>query len=138
MNSRIENRYIMQEEIVSILETDFRWNHRYKFRMKEWVVKAMEHAGLKQAEMTRRLHTQFGWSENRSIFNKIITGERGLGAKEMYEISKLTAFPIPPDPLLTGQVAELFKLLGRSKSEDQEFALQIAIDYLSRKLNSGN
>lgn len=63
--------------------------------MKDWANKALEHSGLKQAELGRLLAEQYGWSENRSILNKVLTGERDLKADEMLSLSKATGYPIP-------------------------------------------
>ncbi|AQS61753.1 hypothetical protein G6M17_07550 [Agrobacterium tumefaciens] len=63
--------------------------------MKEWANKALEHSGLKQAELGRLLAEKYGWSENRSILNKILSGDRDLKADEMLSIWKATGYPIP-------------------------------------------
>ncbi len=63
--------------------------------MKEWANKALEHSGLKQAELGRLLAEKYGWSENRSILNKILSGERDLKADEMLALWKATGYPIP-------------------------------------------
>jgi hypothetical protein len=63
--------------------------------MIEWVLKALKHSGMSQAELTRVLARDHGWADNRSILNKILTGERTLKAEEMFDISKATGYPIP-------------------------------------------
>ena len=68
---------------------------RYTKRMKEWVLSAMEHAEMSQADLVRELAANYGWSDNRSILNKIVKGERDLKADEMLAISKATGYPLP-------------------------------------------
>lgn len=77
------------------METDLDFGLWYGFPMREWVHKALEFSGMKQAELVRRLAADFGWSENRSVLNKIVNGERDLSAKEMLDISKATGWPVP-------------------------------------------
>jgi hypothetical protein len=63
--------------------------------MRDWVLEAIEHSGLSQAEITRKLHSLRKWPDNRSVFNKIVKGRREVGAQEMYDISLVTKYPIP-------------------------------------------
>lgn len=93
--SCIDFRNEMQAPSVSILETDLRRPIIYHFDMRDWVVKAVEDSRLSQADIVRRLHSQCGWSDNKTIFNKIYTGKRELGAQEMFDISQVTGVPIP-------------------------------------------
>lgn len=50
---------------------------------------------MSQSELARELTSNYGWSDNRSILNKIVTGLRKLDAQEMFDISKATGYPIP-------------------------------------------
>ncbi len=63
--------------------------------MKEWANAALEHSGLKQADLARLLAEKFGWSDNRSILNKVLSGERDLKADEMISLSQATGYPLP-------------------------------------------
>lgn len=63
--------------------------------MKDWANQALEYSGFSQAELARKLSQEFGWSDNRSILNKILTGDRDLKADEMLDISEATKFPLP-------------------------------------------
>ncbi len=63
--------------------------------MKDWVNAALEYSQLSQAELARKLANDYGWSDNRSIFNKILNGDRELKAEEMLDISNATGFPLP-------------------------------------------
>lgn len=63
--------------------------------MNQWVKQALEHAGLSQAEATRRLAARFNWPDDRSILNKMILRRRGVEAAEALQISELTGFPLP-------------------------------------------
>jgi repressor LexA len=63
----------------------------------QWVAEALEHANIKQAELARRLHHQFGWADDRSMINKILKGRRDVSASEMMEISEITGFPLPTE-----------------------------------------
>lgn len=63
--------------------------------MKEWVKQALQHAGMSQSDLARELTANYGWSDNRSILNKIVKGTRTLEAEEMFDIAKATGYPIP-------------------------------------------
>lgn len=63
--------------------------------MQNWVISALKHSGLSQAELARELTANYKWADNRSILNKIITGDRGLAANEMIDISMATGYPVP-------------------------------------------
>lgn len=65
--------------------------------MKDWVNSALSHSGMSQADLARELAANYKWSENRSILNKIVTGDRDLKADEMFDISRATGFPIPAE-----------------------------------------
>lgn len=76
--------------------------------MKEWVISALEHSGLSQSELARELTKNHGWADNRSILNKIVTGDRELKADELYDISRATGYPIPGE----GSVEATVPLMG--------------------------
>lgn len=80
---------------VSNIETEMNFESRYIKRMKDWVISAMEHADMSQADLVREMAANYGWSDNRSIVNKIVKGERDLKADEMIDISRATGYPIP-------------------------------------------
>ena len=61
-----------------------------------WVSTAIQHGKISQAELARQLHQRFGWADDRSMVNKIIKGKRDISAKEMFEISQITGYPLPP------------------------------------------
>lgn len=63
--------------------------------MGEWVAKALEYTGMSQAELVRRLHQRFGWSNDRSIINKITKGKRDISALEIMQIAEITGYPLP-------------------------------------------
>lgn len=88
--------------------------------MKNWVISALQYAGLSQADLTRELATNYKWSDNRSILNKIVTGERDLKADEMYDISKATGFPIP-DGAIGEQSVPLVGYIGAGAEIMPEF-----------------
>jgi hypothetical protein len=77
------------------METDLYFEISYAAPMKEWVIEALEHAGMSQADLVRELHSRFNWADNRSVLNKIISGSRDLKADEMLHISVATGHPIP-------------------------------------------
>lgn len=77
------------------METDAIFGIGYACPMKEWVQKALDFSGMKQADLVRRLAADFGWTENRSVLNKIVNGDRDLSAKEMLDISNATGWPVP-------------------------------------------
>lgn len=62
---------------------------------KEWLAAALNHGEIKQAELSRQLHQRFGWADDRSVVNKILKGRRDISAKEMFEISQITGYPLP-------------------------------------------
>ena len=67
--------------------------------MKEWVLAALQHAGMSQAALSRELAANHKWPDNRSVLNKIVTGSRALSADEMFDISQATGYPIPAENL---------------------------------------
>jgi plasmid maintenance system antidote protein VapI len=56
----------------------------------EWVQKALEHADIKQVDLSRALN-----HPDRSIVNKMVHGTRSLSAEEMVEVSRITGYAIP-------------------------------------------
>jgi hypothetical protein len=65
-------------------------------QLSEWVQRALDHAGMKQAELARILRDQSGLvTIDRSALNKIVLGTRKLSAEEMLEVSRITGYPIP-------------------------------------------
>lgn len=60
-----------------------------------WVSKAIKHADISQAELSRRLHDCGLRTVDKSAVNKLVKGERRLTADEMLAISAITKYPIP-------------------------------------------
>lgn len=58
-----------------------------------WVVDAMAHAGMSQAELSRRLHARKLIGDDRSVANKIALGKREVSADEAIAIAEITGFP---------------------------------------------
>lgn len=50
---------------------------------------------MSQAELARRLHDRFHWSDDRSVINKVLKNRRTLSAVEALQISKVTGRPLP-------------------------------------------
>lgn len=61
----------------------------------KWVLSALESANLSQAELSRQLHQRFGWADDRSVVNKIVKRKREVSAKELFDISQITGYPLP-------------------------------------------
>jgi hypothetical protein len=107
----------------------------------DWVSQALDHAQMKQAELSRAL-IQSGLSTiDRSAVNKIVLGTRKLSAEEMLVISKITRFQIqggaPPTQAVeeagqTGQIPKdrLRKLTDKIDALESE--LDSALDVLWR------
>ncbi|WCK26609.1 S24 family peptidase [Agrobacterium pusense] len=72
--------------------------------MKDWVISALQYAGMSQSDLSRELAAKHKWSDNRSILNKIVTGERDLKADEMFDISRATGYPVPTGMVTDGYV----------------------------------
>ncbi|AII27771.1 hypothetical protein B9J07_12905 [Sinorhizobium sp. LM21] len=81
----------------------------------KWVEAALKHGQLSQAELARQLHQRFGWADDRSVINKILKSRRDVSAKEMFEISQITGFPLPAK---NGVVAERGNLQEIKKPVD--------------------
>lgn len=80
------------------METDDLPHFRYiPPMMDQWVKRALEHAGISQSELTRRLHARFNWPMDRSIVNKMATRRRGVEATEAMQISEVTGYPLPSE-----------------------------------------
>lgn len=58
-----------------------------------WVVDAMTHAGMSQAELSRRLHARKLIGDDRSVANKIALGKRDVSADEAIAIAEITGYP---------------------------------------------
>jgi hypothetical protein len=63
--------------------------------MASWAEKAIEHAGMSQADLSRVLVQAGLTSVDRAAVSKVIKGERVLKAEEMLEVSRITGYPIP-------------------------------------------
>ena len=64
-------------------------------QLSDWVQRALDHAGMKQAELSRAL-IQSGLSTiDRSAVNKVVLGTRKLSGEEMLEVSRITGYPVP-------------------------------------------
>lgn len=59
----------------------------------QWVVDAMAHANMSQAELGRRLHARKLIGDDRSVANKIALGRRDVSAEEAIAIAEITGFP---------------------------------------------
>lgn len=78
------------------METELLRSSQYNVDMFEnWVLDALKSAGLSQAELSRQLHQRFGWADDRSVVNKIVKRKRDVSAKELFDISQITAYPLP-------------------------------------------
>lgn len=105
------------------METDLLRLYRYNIRMEqEWITAVLQHSQLSQAELVRRLHQRYGWSNDRSIINKIKTGVRSLDAREMLEISELTGFPVPIEEDAPPQIVQLVTWVSAGKLSRDEVA----------------
>lgn len=78
------------------METDLLLPYRYNLSMiGKWVDSALRASKMSQAALTRQLHRDFNWSEDRSVVNKILKGRRDVSAKELLDISTATGYPLP-------------------------------------------
>lgn len=59
----------------------------------QWVVDAMAHARMSQAELSRQLHARKLIGDDRSVANKIALGRRDVSAEEALAIAEITGFP---------------------------------------------
>jgi hypothetical protein len=74
-------------------------------QLSDWVQRALDYAGMKQAELSRAL-IQSGLSTiDRSAVNKVVLGTRKLSGEEMIEVSRITGYPIP-DRRIKGRPVE--------------------------------
>ena len=97
-------------------------------QLSEWVQRALDHAQMKQAELSRAL-IQSGLSTiDRSAVNKVVLGTRKLSAEEMLEVSRITDYPIPD------------RRKGKSKADEKRTILTLqkkledALELLQRYL----
>lgn len=73
---------------------------RYAFYMSrdlsKWLAAALKHAdGMPQAELARRLTERLGRSIDRAAVNKMLKGDRGIAADELFAIVELTGYQAP-------------------------------------------
>jgi phage repressor protein C with HTH and peptisase S24 domain len=59
--------------------------------LKNWLKKALDHAGMGQAELAREL----GYGDDRSKVNKMVNGTRAINGTELLEIARITGYPPP-------------------------------------------
>ena len=87
------------------MATDVAKNERYlpvamkKDAMRLWLLGALEHAAMSQAELGRRLEKKLGSNFDRSFVNKMARGGRGIRATELFAIAEITDYA-PPEPAL--------------------------------------
>lgn len=60
-----------------------------------WIQEALQHSGLSQSELARRLTEQLGRSIDRAAVNKMTKGTRNISGEEMLAIEALTGHPAP-------------------------------------------
>lgn len=63
--------------------------------MNEWVIEALDHAKMSQAELARLLKERLKRSFDRSTVNKMTIGTRKVKADELIAIEELTGYPAP-------------------------------------------
>ena len=108
------------------METDLLLRNRYTmFMVIDWVKNAVDHSGLSQAEIARRLHKRFGWRDDRTIINKILKTNRGVKAKEMMDISDVTGFPLPAEEMELQQSIHLVSWVSAGRLSRDEVADEI-------------
>ena len=61
----------------------------------DWVRKALTHADMGQAELSNVLIRSGFLTMDRSVVNKLTLAKRDLKATEMFEISRITGYPVP-------------------------------------------
>jgi hypothetical protein len=61
----------------------------------DWVKKALAHADMGQAELSNVLIRSGFLTMDRSVVNKLTLAKRDLKATEMFEISRITGYPVP-------------------------------------------
>lgn len=112
-----------------------------------WVQAALDHADMKQADLSRALIQAGLRTVDRSAVNKILLGTRKLSGDEMLEVSRITGYPLPESesPFAKGPasaaapqtttvvavferslVAKVFEILGMERSKAEDFVTGIA------------
>ena len=82
--------------LVAKLQTDRPKGLRYADVMLEfWVIQALAHANISQAELARRLAGRLGRNIDRAAVNKMTTGKRAVAGDELVAIEDITKFPAP-------------------------------------------
>ena len=102
-----DNRYDCKMP-VAISATDRRSVRRYPTMMKlppldQWVADSLKLSKLSGAELARRLKKELRREFDRSMVQKMTTGERKVSADEMLAIEMLTRLP-PPSPSVARRV----------------------------------
>lgn len=83
---------------VAKISTDGGSARRYATCMLErWLIEALSHASLSQAELARRLTEKLHRSIDRAAVNKMSKGARAISAAEMLAIEEITGFSAPTD-----------------------------------------
>jgi hypothetical protein len=78
-----------------------------RVKLSAWVQKALDHANMTQAELSRALIQAGLPTIDRSAVNKIVLGARKLSGDELLEVSRTTGYPIPD------------QRIGRSNHDEQ-------------------
>ena len=92
---RSANRYDAQAPVANLTADSETFLHYARAMFEEWVAAALKHAKMSQAELARRLESEFQISVDRAAVNKVTKGKRDLTAKELYAICAITEFPLP-------------------------------------------
>lgn len=64
-------------------------------KLAQWVMEALNSAGITQAELSRQLSNRLQRSIDRAAVNKLKNGQRQLSADEILAISEITRYPLP-------------------------------------------
>lgn len=123
-----------QAASVSNKETYIGFFFRYKMGMREWIKKAITYKtgdgyGSQTAVVTL-LAENCGWTPTRGKLNKLISGRQELSASDMYDISLVTGYPVPPSRTGDENLDAFLELYNRTPEKHRKTALDAAMVYM--------
>lgn len=104
--------------------------------MEEWIKQAISYKAGNgrgaQAEVARLLTDECGWPAGRGKLNKLCKGGQNISAKDMYDISFVTGYPIPPSNDGDKALSDFMELYKAAPPHIRSAALELASLFLQK------
>lgn len=124
----------LQANIVSNKETYKCFYFRYKVTMQDWIKQAIAFkAGDgygSQTAVVSLLAEKCGWTPTRGKLNKLLSGRQEPSASDLYDISYVTGYPVPPSKTPDEKLSEFLQLYSQADEIHRSVALDAAMVYI--------